>query len=259
VSNSYGALDLRLTVAGLVVGIIAGISGIGGSALLAPILILLFGVKASIAVGTDLVYSVPMKALAAFAHFRQGTVDGRVVRSLALGGIPGALVGLLGFALARARFGEAALEGILRHAIGIAILCAVVMLIATLFLKRPQPSSVDYRPGTTIAIGAGVGFLVALTSIGSGSITLPLLLLVLPAISLRKLIGAEIVFAALMVPVAALGHVAFANVDWMKALSLVAGAVPGAYLGARLSTRLGEVVLRPAVIGVLAVAGYKLL
>jgi uncharacterized membrane protein YfcA len=251
-------LDLRLTVAGLVVGIIAGISGIGGSALLAPILILLFGVKASIAVGTDLVYSVPMKALAAFAHLRQGTVDGRVVKSLVLGGIPGALAGLLVFALARARFGEAALEGILRHAIGIAILCAVVMLVATLFLKRPQ-ASVDYRARATIAVGAGVGFLVALTSIGSGSITLPLLLLVLPAISLRKLIGAEIVFAALMVPVAALGHVAFANVDWMKALSLVAGAVPGAYLGARLSTRLGEVVLRPAVIGVLAFAGYKLL
>lgn len=251
-------MDLRLSVAGLVVGIIAGMSGIGGSALLAPILILLFGVKASIAVGTDLVYSVPMKALAAFAHLRQGTVDGRVVRSLVLGGIPGALAGLLVFALARARFGEAALEHILRHAIGIAILCAVLMLVATLF-KRAQPGAPAYRPRVTIVIGAVVGFLVALTSIGSGSITLPLLLFVLPAISLRKLIGAEIVFAALMVPVAALGHVAFANVDWMMALSLVAGAVPGAYLGARLSTRIGEVVLRPAVIGVLAFAGYKLL
>ena len=110
-----------------------------------------------------------------------------------------------------------------------------------------------------VAAGAAVGFLVALTSIGSGSITLPLLLLALPAISLRKLIGSEIVFAALMVPVAAAGHVAFANVDWSMALSLTAGALPGAYLGARLSARLGEVSLRPAVIGILAFAGFKLL
>ncbi len=82
-------MDLRLTAVGLLIGTIAGMSGIGGGSLLAPVLILVFGVKASIAVGTDLVYSVPMKALAAFAHARQKTVDGRVVKLLVLGGIPG--------------------------------------------------------------------------------------------------------------------------------------------------------------------------
>ncbi len=108
-------------------------------------------------------------------------------------------------------------------------------------------------------VGAAVGFLVALTSIGSGSITLPLLLLLLPAIPLRTLIGSEIVFAALMIPVAAAGHLAFADVDWPTALSLTAGALPGAYLGALLCARLGERTLRPVVITVLAVAGFKLL
>jgi hypothetical protein len=248
-----------LTAAGFLVGTIAGMSGIGGGSLLAPILILLFGVKASIAIGTDLLYSVPMKALAAYAHVRQGTVDRRIVALLAAGGVPGALVGLAAFAFARAHFDEAQLEHVLRHAIGIVILSAsAATLILTLIGRKRRPVTVS-RPRTTVAIGALVGFLVALTSIGSGSITLPLLLLVLPAVGLRTLIGSEIVFAALMVPVAAAGHVAFANVDWTMALSLTAGALPGAYLGARLCARLGDISLRPAVIGILAFAGFKLL
>ena len=252
-------MDLRLTLAGLLVGIVAGMSGIGGGSLLAPILILFFGVKASIAVGTDLLYSVPMKALAAFAHVRQGTVDFRVVKLLASGGIPGALVGLAAFAFVRSHIGEAQLEHVLRHAIGIVILCASAATLVLTLVVRKRPATTVWRPRVTIAIGAAVGFMVALTSIGSGSITLPLLLLVLPALKLRSLIGSEIVFAALMVPVAAAGHVAFANVDWMMALSLTAGALPGAYIGARLCARLGENTLRPAVIGILAFAGFKLL
>lgn len=252
-------MDFRMTAAGFLVGTLAGMTGIGGGSLLAPILILVFGVKASIAVGTDLVYSVPMKALAAFAHVRQGTVDGRVVKLLALGGIPGALAGLAAFASARATLGEAQLELVLRHAIGIVILTAAATALALTFTVRVRPRGTALRPAAIVAIGVAVGFLVALTSIGSGSITLPLLLLVLPAIPLRVLIGSEIVFAALMVPVAAAGHVAFANVDWMLALSLTAGALPGAYLGARLCARLGERALRPAVIGILAFAGFKLL
>jgi uncharacterized protein len=252
-------MDIRLTLAGLIVGTIAGMSGIGGSSLLAPVLILLFGVKASIAIGTDLIYSVPMKALAAYAHVRQGTVDRRVVTLLALGGIPGALVGLAVFAFVRAHVPEAQLEHALRHAIGIVILSASAGTLAMTLVVRKRTATATYRPRTTVAIGAAVGFLVALTSIGSGSITLPLLLLVFPALGLRSLIGSEIVFAALMVPVAAAGHVAFADVDWSKALSLTAGALPGAYIGARLCARIGEASLRPAVIGILAFAGFRLL
>jgi uncharacterized membrane protein YfcA len=256
-------MDLRLVAAGFIVGTIAGISGIGGSSLLAPILILIFGVNASIAIGTDLIYSVPMKALAAITHVRQRTVDLRVVKLLCAGGIPGALAGLLAFAFLRSHVRADELEQLLRHAIGFVILCAAAATIVAQVLRRrvdataaPQPAPARRR---VIAIGAGVGFLVAMTSIGSGSITLPLLLLVLPAIALRSLIGSEIVFAAVMVPVAAAGHVAFANVDWPMALSLTVGALPGAYLGARLCLWLGEATLRPVVIGVLAVAGAKLL
>jgi uncharacterized membrane protein YfcA len=255
-------MDLRLTAVGLLIGTIAGMSGIGGGSLLAPILILVFGVKASVAVGTDLIYSVPMKALAAFAHVRQKTVDVRVVKLLALGGIPGAVAGLGAFWLLRARLGGLAFDHLLRHAIGIVILCAAGATLALTIARSRRPAAVasaGERARVTVAVGAAVGFLVALTSIGSGSITLPLLLLLLPAIPLRTLIGSEIVFAALMIPVAAAGHLAFADVDWPTALSLTAGALPGAYLGARLCALLGERALRPAVIGILAFAGFKLL
>lgn len=252
-------MDLRLVAAGLIVGTIAGMSGIGGSSLLAPILILVFGIKASVAIGTDLLYSVPMKALAAFVHVRQRTVDLRIVALLSAGGVPGALAGLASFALLRSRVPAVQLEHLLRHAIGIAILCAAAAAIVVQLLRRPRTSAGESRRLPAVAIGAGVGFLVALTSIGSGSITLPLLLLILPAIPLRSLIGAEIVFAAIIVPVAAAGHVAFANVDWATALSLTAGALPGAYLGAKLCARVDERILRTAVIGLLAVAGVKLL
>jgi uncharacterized membrane protein YfcA len=253
-------MDLRLTAAGFVVGVVTGMSGIGGSSLLAPILILFLGVKPTIAVGTDLLYSVPMKALAAFAHVRQGTIDRRVILVLTAGGIPGSLLGLAAFSALRLHLGRTELDHLIRHAIGIVILtAAAAALVLHLVSLRQAKASAARHPAWIVTIGFVVGFLVALTSIGSGSITLPLLLLVLPAVSLRALIGSEIVFAALIIPVSALGHSAFGDVDVKLVLSLVLGAVPGAYLGSRLCARLNEAALRPAVIGLLAYAGTKLL
>jgi uncharacterized protein len=257
-------MDVRVSAAGFLIGIVAGISGIGGSALLAPLLILVLGVKPTIAVGTDLVYSVPMKLLAAFAHVRQGTIEWDVIRRLSIGGVPGTLVGLATFWLLRAHAGVAQLDRIERHAIGIVILAAALSALILFFVRGRLAARLAQRPpqtraGWTIAIGALVGFLVALTSIGSGSITLPLLMLALPTVGLRSLIGSEIVFGAIIIPIAALGHSSFSNVDWTLALSLAIGAVPGAYVGVRLCGYLGEGFLRPAVMCVLAFAGYKLL
>jgi uncharacterized protein len=246
--------------AGLLVGIVAGMSGIGGSALLAPLLILFFAVKPTIAVGTDLVYSVPMKLLAAFVHIRQGTIDRTVVTRLSLGGIPGTLAGLAVFWGVRSRIGIPELDQLERHAIGIVIIVAAVSaLVLTIVRRRSALRPAPDRPRLTIAIGAVVGFLVALTSIGSGSITLPLLLIALPMVGLRVLIGSEIVFGAIIIPIAALGHTSFSTVDWHLALNLALGAVPGAYIGARFCGFVSDSFLRPAVMCVLTYAGLKLL
>jgi len=127
-------IDYRFSVAGLVVGTLVGLTGVGGSSVLAPILILLLGIKPMIAVGTDLLYSVPTKLLAFGLHARRGTVDWRITGLLLLGGIPGALLGLGALAYARAHVDEPSLETIVRHAIGVAILCAAASALATRFI-----------------------------------------------------------------------------------------------------------------------------
>lgn len=255
--------DAHFSVAGLIVGMFVGFSGVGGAAILAPILILLLGVKPSLAIGTDLLYSVPTKLFALVLHARQKNVDWALTRSLLAGGIPGGLGGLFCYAQLRAHVEALALESALRHAIGIAVLVACGGAIATWFVRSKHGSVA--APGEPVpnrlvaaAIGAVVGFLVALTSVGSGSITLSLLALALPAFALRRLIGSEIAFAAFLVPLAAAGHASLGNASWPMALALLIGALPGVWIGSRLCALLGDGWLRPVIVGVLAFAGSRL-
>ena len=256
-------IDPRIALAGFIVGAITGLSGIGGSSLLAPVLILVLSVKPTLAVGTDLMYSVPTKLLAAFVHARQRNVDPGITTALAAGGVPGALAGLGLFAVLRSQLAAAMLQQIVRHTIGLAILCACVALLATYLLRaRFAARGALSARGTrvrAVAIGFVVGLLVALTSIGSGSVTLPLLLLALPGLAVRRLIGSEIAFAAIVVPVAALGHAGFGDVDWRITGSLLAGSLPGVFLGSRLCMKIDERQLRIVIVAVLAYAAYRLL
>lgn len=256
-------MDIRLSIAGLVVGTFVGLSGVGGSAILAPMMILVLGVKPTLVIGTDLLYSVPTKLYAAWLHQRQGTIDWRVTRLLVAGGLPGALAGLGIFALLRARLPLDVLEATLKHGIGIAILFASAGSLLLLFRRRPaQPESADAPVGNPVAvvgIGALVGALVAMTSVGSGSVTLPLLLFALPLLSMRRLIGSEIAFAAFLVPLAAVGQGAFGNVSWAMAGSLLLGSLPGVWIGARLCKMVGDAWLRPTIVVILAFAGSRLL
>ena len=256
-------MDLRFSLAGLVVGILVGVSGVGGSAILAPILILLLGVKPSLAIATDLLYSVPTKVLALALHQRQKNVDWEIARRLLLGGIPGAIVGLAIYATLLAHVEIGALETGLRHAIGLAILialCATTVLWILRARSRAEiaPVRAKMHAAAVIAVGALVGLLVALTSIGSGSVTLPLLVLALPGFALRRLIGSEIAFAAFLIPLAAVGHAAFGEVDVAAVLALLLGSIPGVWIGARLCAVLDERWMRPVIFGVLAFAGSKL-
>jgi len=257
-------MDWHFVAAGLIVGVLVGLTGIGGSSLLAPLLILL-GVKPIVAVGTDLAYSVPTKLLAAYLHGKQATIDRAWVKMLLIGGVPGVLAGVALLAVLRAHADLALLNLEIRHWIGGAILlaCAVTVFVALrAWLGLEGTASVrgaDGERNRLIAIGAAVGFLVAMTSIGSGSLTLPLMMLALPAATLRRLIGSEIAFAALLIPVAALGHTALGDVDVRSTLSLVAGSLPGALIGSRLSRIVSETWLRPVAIAVLAFAASRLL
>jgi len=256
-------MDPRLSLAGLVVGFFVGLSGVGGSAILAPMLILVLGVKPALVVGTDLLYSVPTKIFAATLHQRQGTINWPVTWMLVAGGMPGAIVGLAIFAQLRAHLPLEVFENVLRHGIGVAILLASLGTLIMIFWRRkPRIDLVELTRRArvaVVAIGFVVGVLVALTSVGSGSVTLPLLVLTLPVVAMRKLIGSEIAFAAFLVPVAAIGQSSFGNVNWAMAGSLLVGSIPGVWIGAWVCRRLGDAWLRPAIVIVLAFAGSRLL
>jgi uncharacterized membrane protein YfcA len=258
-------MDFRYSAAGLLVGFLVGISGVGGSAILAPVLILFLGVKPIIAIGTDLVYSVPTKVLAAFVHWRAGNVDKRIVFALVAGGVPGVIAGLLIVAWVRAHVPFAEFNVQAKHWIGIAILLASAGALAAQFFARrespPEDEPVLNRAAVVrlVITGFAVGWLVSMTSVGSGSVTLPLLMFALPRATLRRLIGSDIVYAACIIPVAAAGHSIAGDVDWRASASLLVGSLPGVYVGSKLCARINESYLRPVIVGVLVFAGSRLL
>jgi uncharacterized membrane protein YfcA len=264
-------LEPGVILVGLFVGIFVGISGVGGGSLMTPLLILVLRVHPAIAIGTDLLYSVPTKLAGAITHGRAKTVDLRLTVALALGGVPGAVIGVLVVARLRKLVPIDVFNGDLRHAVGVALLISAAALLAK-FLPRFRnkiviPAAViesdatwsGAHRGRMALLGALVGFCVSVTSIGSGSVTLPALMAMVPTLGLRKLVGSDVAFAAMLLPVAAFGAFAVGNVNIPLALNLVIGSIPGVILGSRLCSALPERYLRPAVATVLVFAGSRLI
>jgi len=267
-------VNLTVALVGLLVGTFIGISGVGGSSLMTPLLILLLRIHPVIAVGTDLVYSVPTKILGTAVHGRHDTIDRRLVFGLIIGGLPGALLGLAVAAYARQHFPLESLDTLVRRAVGIALIISAVVLVVGIFSRRNVKTgeegaaaagadvpAVIWNRATQIkvaALGLFVGAAVSITSIGSGAITLPALYALLPRLTLRRLVGSDIAFATLLLPIAAIGNFFLGNVDLKLAGNLLIGSLPGVVLGSYLCGLLPEKVLRPAVAGILVFAGTRL-
>ena len=255
-------MDYQVALGGLIVGILVGLSGVGGGALMMPVLVLLFRVSPLVAVGTDLAYSVPTRLLGAIVHQRQRTVNLKLVLLLCIGGVPGAILGILSLTYLKAHISLEELNSLLRHIIGaLLIVIAVTILGIQIFSKQPPLNWVPLRPRAwvIVLIAGTVGFLVSVTSIGAGSITLTALLLILPRMRLQDLIGSDIAFSAIIVPISALGHFSLGTVNVPMTLSLLAGSLPGVFIGSRLCAILPVQYLRPALAGVMALAGTRLL
>jgi uncharacterized membrane protein YfcA len=183
---------------------------------------------------------------------------------LSLGGIPGAVLGLVALSALRTHLGLSRLNELLKHGVGLLLLLVAAAILLTPLLRRqhgPSPA-LSWTPALkvrAVALGAVVGVLVSLTSIGSGSITVPVLYLLLPRLGLRRLVGSDVTFAALLIPVAALGHVQMGSVNVALAANLVLGSLPGVFIGSKLCARLPDSWLRPALAGVLFFAGSRLM
>ena len=255
-----GQFSSLLTVSFLV-GIVVGLTGMGGGALMTPALIFM-GVPPTTAVANDLVAAAANKSVGAAVHWRTGSPDLRLVKYLVIGSVPTALMGgwivsLLGE--------DGAQQALLKLIIGVTLLIAAASYATRLYLDasggvgRHAGATTVVRPAPTIAIGVVGGLLVGVTSVGSGSLIMVALVLLYPMLSARKLVGTDLVQAVPLVIAAALSHVVTQGVTWSVLIPLVLGGTPGTYLGARLSKRVAPSVVRGGIVIVLTLTGLTML
>ena len=254
-------MDLLLTLAGFGVGIVVGLTGMGGGALMTPLLVLAFGVPPLAAVSSDLVAGAVMKPFGGFVHARRGTVNWSLVRWLCLGSVPAAFLGVL---LTKLIPNERDVQQAVQYALGTALLLAVFGLLAKAYAGRRRPArtgppaAIVVRPLPTVLLGALGGLVVGLTSVGSGSLIIVILLALYPALRPNDLVGTDLVQAVPLVAAAALGHIFFGDLHLDLAAAIVLGSVPGVLLGARLSSRAPGAVVRAALVAVLLASSLKL-
>jgi uncharacterized membrane protein YfcA len=236
---------------------IVGLTGMGGGAVMTPILVLGFGIDPLTAVSSDLVVSLVMKPLGGGVHLRRGTVRRDLVSWLCLGSIPAAFGGVL---LLRALGSGERLDDLVQALLGATLLVAVAgMLLRPVVGSLQRDGAVRIRPGRTVLVGVFGGLVVGMTSVGSGSLMIVLLMAMYPQLESRVLVGTDLVQAVPLVASAALAHLLFGDVQFSTAAALLVGAVPGVLVGAHLSSQAPDRVLRPLLVGILTASAMKLL
>jgi uncharacterized membrane protein YfcA len=258
--------DLGFVLAGFLVGAIVGVTGVGGGSLMTPLLIFLYGVKPYMAIGTDLLFAAFTKAGGTVSLARQRLVPWRIVAQLCAGSIPSALLTL---ALLR-ELGPASAQAqtLMTTALGAALLLtAAAMLYRSLrsnAVPRPREATLTAAHlsarhwSLPILFGAVIGVLVTLTSVGAGAVGVTVLLILFPLLPLSRIVAADIAYAVPLTLVAGLGHAWLGSVDWALLAKLLAGSLPGIWLGTRFVDRAPERLIRSVLSVLLAWAGAKL-
>src|SRR5919106_2106172 len=255
-------MDPRLSLAGLLIGLLVGLTGMGGGALLTPLLIFLFGFKPTLAIGTDILHGAVFKTFGAVRCRRLGTVHARMTAWMLLGSAPMSLVGVELAEWIAARYGDDA-EGTMAKVIGAALVLGGLGFLAKTFIRRGvQATDAPFllrrrdRLGA-FALGVGGGFIVGLTSVGSGTFFALVMLLVFP-LTAAKIVGTDIWHAAALLWVAGISHFLHGNVDVGAMGWLLLGSIPGILIGSQVTVRLPDRALRIALATTLAVSGVKL-
>lgn len=256
------AIDPLVVLFGLGVGVLVGTTGMGGGSIMTPLLILVLGTQPVVAVGTDLAYAALTKTVGGWQHLRRGTVDVELCGWLAVGSLPGAVVGVWLVGRLEAALGPSFDTTLLAVLAGAILLTGVATLVRSLWPgSRNEVFQADvHRRGlrpATVVFGFLVGLVLATTSAGSGAL-IALGLILVYRLTPRRVVGTDVAHAALLLWVAGAGHVATGNVDLPLAGTILLGSLPGVWLGTRLSTRLPEHGLRPLLGVVLLAAGLGL-
>jgi uncharacterized membrane protein YfcA len=249
------------SASGFAVGLLVGFTGVGGGSLMTPLLVLLFGIHPATAVGTDLLYAGLTKTCGSLVHGINDAIDWRVVRRLASGSVPAAALAL--WTLSHFGVDAKGTNAAITTTLGFALILTAVTLLfrrrlltgASAFLDRRSDKEIGLL---TIALGAALGVLVSMSSVGAGAIGVTALLMLYPKMPTVRIVGSDIAHAVPLTLIAGAGHWWLGSVDWLLLISLLTGSIPGIAIGSHFASRVPERVLRPLMAGMLAVVGGKL-
>jgi hypothetical protein len=261
-------LNLFISLAALIIGFTVGLTGMGGGALMTPVLLLVFGIDPGAAVASDLVAAMIMKPIGGGVHIRRKTVHWELVRWLAIGSVPAAFIAVF---LLHSLADPDKIANITKTLLGITLMLAAAAMIFKSWLQSKRNAAmraqgldpyahteIKVRRVPTLVVGVVGGTLVGLTSVGSGSIIIVCLMMLYPSLRGAELVGTDLVQAIPLVAAAALAHMIIGDFVVGLTASILIGAIPGVYVGARLSSKAPDGVIRPALIYVLLASGLKL-
>lgn len=248
-----------VSLAGLAVGFLVGLTGVGGGAIMTPLLIFGFGIPAAVAVGTDLLYAAFTKLGGAWSHARQNTVDWSVVTRLASGSIPAAILTLVVLNQIKTSVLHENLEYLITTTLGVMLIVTALALLLRHRLREAKFAWIQrwQKPGTII-VGVLVGIMVTLTSVGAGALGAAALFWLYPRLPAARVVGTDIAHAVPLTAVAGFGHWQLGNVDYVLLGTLLLGSLPGIYIGSRFSGMLPDRWLRPAMATLLFFIGIRL-
>lgn len=256
------AMDYLYTLSGFVVGAIVGLTGVGGGSLMTPLLVLVFGVNPATAVGTDLLYAALTKAGGTVAHGRKGHIDWSITGRLALGSIPAAAITL--YCLSLLPKGSNVIGAVISHGLGFALLLTAV---AILFGRKLRDYAATHDESElrkcclgkiTVLVGAILGVLVTISSVGAGALGVAALFFLYPKLSPVRIVGSDVAHAVPLTLVAGLGHWMLGGVDWSLLGALLLGSLPGIWIGTQVSAKVPEHILRRILASMLILIGSKL-
>jgi uncharacterized protein len=254
--------DPLLIIAGLITGLLVGATGMGGGSLMTPLLIFLFNFNPTMAIGTDILHGAVFKSFGALRHRRLGTVRARLAGWMLVGSAPASLLGVWTATYLTDRYGDS-VDSVQGRVLGYTLLFGSAAFVAKALLHSSGPAASLGRLTTrdriiAVSIGLGGGFIVGLTSVGSGTLFALAMLLAFP-LAAKVVVGTDIAHASTLLWVAGVGHLAAGNVDVSAIGWLLVGSIPGVLVGSQVSIGLPETALRFSLAAVLALSGLKLL
>ncbi len=260
-------MDLPYIFSGFLVGMLVGVTGVGGGSLMTPLLVFLFGFQPAVAVGTDLLFAAITKTSGVWVHHgKHGSVNWKVVGLMAIGSLPFAIITI--FVIRHLISIGQQTSGLITYALGIALILTACALLVRSYLLRNSERAIDQddvaggrfdrlQVPATILVGAVLGVLVTLSSVGAGAMGTIAILFLYPRMSTLRVIGTDLAHAIPLTAVAGIGHWSLGHVDFTLLGSLLIGSVPGIWIGSHLSARIPEKVLRPILASILLLIGVK--